>query len=260
MPLNIHYAKSIIGHSVRRCAHLLGIEVSRHYRAGTTNRPVGKFRSFLEDLRSRGYHPQFILDVGANRGEWTRLAKTIWPLARCLLLEPLVEMRPHLQQLNEEYPDVDWLSVGAGAEDGTLWLNVTDDFYGSSFLRSPADSPTTSLQERRVPVRTVDAILAEREIKTANLVKLDVQGFELEVLKGGAALFGRTELFVVEVSLYAFHEGTPLVSDVVEFMAQRGYELYDVAAALRRPSDGALGQLDLVFAAATGELRRSLLW
>ena len=82
-----------------------------------------------------------------------------------------------------------------------------------------------------------------------DMVKLDVEGFELEALKGASELFGRTDLFVIEIALYRF-SGRPMIHEVVPFMAQRGYFVYDIAGFIRRPYDGAIGLIDLCFSRA----------
>jgi hypothetical protein len=60
-------------------------------------------------------------------------------------------------------------------------------------------------------------------------------------------LFGHTDLFVVEVALYRFME-RPIFHEVVAFMAERDYFVYDIAGFIRRPYDGAVGLMDLCFA------------
>ena len=83
---------------------------------------------------------------------------------------------------------------------------------------------------------------------------------ELEALQGAQTLFGSVELFILEVSLFEFAPRTPLVAEAVGFMAQRGYEVYDLPGLVRRPSDGALGQIDIAFARRGGPLRASCAW
>ena len=107
-----------------------------------------------------------------------------------------------------------------------------------------------------MPVRPIDVILQAQGWGVPDLVKLEVQGFELEALRGADSLFAKTELFILEVSLFPFIAGTPIVREVIAFMAERGYELYDIPGSGRRPYDGALGQVDFAFARTQGTLRR----
>lgn len=207
-------------------------------------------RSTLEGLRDCGLTPTTVLDVGANRGDWTALARSIYTQATYVLLEPQIEMAPYLDRAGET-----WHNVAAGSENGTLELTIWPDLAGSSFLKPDHHEYRT----RPVEVVTIDHLIAREKYAIPELVKLDIQGFELEALRGAASLFGITEAFIIETSLYSFR-GAPILREIVDFMGERGYETYDIAGALRRPSDGALGQLDLCFARADGILRQSDRW
>ncbi len=223
-------------------------------------RPIADLTSFLEDVRARDFQPQGIVDVGAHRGDWTRLAASVFPHAEFLLLEPLAEMASDLNRTAAELPRCTYLPHGAGPENGEFFQTVTPDLAGSSYLPKPKPEKIDAGQQRKTRVVTLDSVLAERPTFAPDLVKLDVQGFELEVLAGANTLFGRTELFILETSLFSAARRLPTTRDVIAFMAARNYEIYDVTGFLRRPLDGALGQIDLAFAKADGQLRRDLRW
>ncbi len=87
------------------------------------------------------------------------------------------------------------------------------------------------------------------------VLKVDVQGGELEVLAGATATLEGCELVLLEASLYELVPGQPLLHDVVAFMAERGWVVYDAYGGHLRPLDGALAQIDLAFARADGALR-----
>ena len=74
-----------------------------------------------------------------------------------------------------------------------------------------------------------------------------MQEYELEVLKGAQELFGLTELFIIEVSLQKKDEHVPLIGDIVAFMIERNYVVYDFAGFLRQPKDGSLFECDVCF-------------
>ena len=225
-------------------------------------RLFGDMRAFLEDLAARGLTPRHVLDIGAHRGAWSRLAAEVFQQARFTLIEPQHEMGADLDAFCTDQPGSRWVQAGAGPEPGELELAVWDDLAGSSFAVTGQEADEWGKERRSVPVVTIDSVLrddAESE-NPPELAKLDVQGFELEVLRGAETLFGKTELFILEVSLFKFADNVPPVHEVVSFMAERGYWVYDLCGYLRRPFDGALGQVDLAFAREAGVLRNSNRW
>ncbi|MDB6077682.1 MAG: methyltransferase, FkbM family [Akkermansiaceae bacterium] len=228
--------------------------------AGGLQRPVGDFGCLLEDLRARGFAPRAILDGGANSGGWSRLAKSIFPGADCYLFEPQEEMRVSLEEFCRDFPDSKYFLAGVGAVPGELELNVYDDLVGSSFVSKPTADPRSPAKVRRVPICTVDEMVASGKIPQPELIKLDVQGFELEVLRGAAQVLPKAELAILEVSLFHFEPAWPILHEVVAFMAARGFVTYDFAGYRRRPLDGALGQTDICFAREDGELRQKSTW
>jgi FkbM family methyltransferase len=223
------------------------------------DRPFADMRPFLEYTRWLGFHPESIVDVGANRGRWTEMALEVWPDAHCLLIEPQPEMRDDLDALCARQPNVRWVEAGAGPEETELVQTIWDDLEGSSFLPAVDPQRLAAGSQRPVRMRRLDDMIAEWR-RSPDLVKLDVQGFELEVLKGAPSLFGTAELFVLETSLFRFFDNLPLLREVIEFMSARGYEVYDLAGRIRRPVDGALGQIDVAFALGRGRLRQHEWW
>ncbi len=217
-------------------------------------------QTLLEELRAHGLVCQSILDVGANCGQWSRVAKSVFPTANCFLIEPQVEMRSYLVNFCKEHPGSRWFLAGAGAKPGVLTLTIWDDLAGSSFLPPESEKLKAAGKQRSVPIITIDSLIKNGAIAMPQLVKLDIQGFELEALRGGATLFGNVEVFILEVSLFRFMEGQPVFHEVVAFMADRGYWVYDFASFLRRPYNDALGQVDICFVQHDGFLRAENRW
>jgi FkbM family methyltransferase len=223
-------------------------------------RYVDDTRALLLELQARGFEARTVLDVGASDGRWSAMAAERFPKARFFLIEARAEMRGPLDAFCERHPGSRWLQAGAGAAAGERLLTIREDRHGSSFLPAASLDEARSGRQRSVPVVTIDSLLDGAGMAMPNLVKLDVQGFELEVLRGGRHLFGAVEVFIVETSFFRFLPGMPLFHEVIAFMADRGYYAYDFAGSLRRPYDGALGQTDICFARDGGMLRASVRW
>jgi FkbM family methyltransferase len=230
---------------------------------GSAGRLVGDVHSFLEDIKARGFVPRGILDVGANRGDWTKMALEVFPSAQSILVEPQEEMAPYLQSLCVADPRCQFFKCGAGKAEGELVLTLWEDTYGSSYTVPKDEKLMKDGKQRITPIRTIDGIL--REVGSTffpDLVKVDVQGFELEVLSGGESLFGLTEVFILETTLLVVKDDPvwPSTRRVIEYMGKKGYEIYDLTSFLRKPSDGALGQLDFAFVKAEGKFRQNFTW
>jgi FkbM family methyltransferase len=205
----------------------------------------------LEHVGRLGFAPATIVDVGVANG--TPELYAAFPHARLLLVEPLAEYAPALQALRSER-GAEVAQVAAGAEPGTLELTVHRVLACSSVVgeRSGDEADVT---RREVPVQRVDAIVAERALPGPYVLKVDVEGFELDVLAGAEAILPQTELVLLEVSLFRLNGANPQLGDVVCAMRDRGYVVYDIYNGHLRPLDGALAQVDLAFVRDDGRFR-----
>ncbi len=223
---------------------------------------IGDMAHILKDLKRRGLKCNSIMDVGANKGGWSRLAKAVFPKAQFYLIEPQREMEIYLKKFTYHFPNSLYFLKGVGSENEILTLTVWDDLVGSSLLPKENISLLQSGKQRKIDIVKIDDLIVENNIIIPEIIKLDIQGFELEALKGAESTFGVTEVYIVEVSLFSFSDtpGMPILSDVISFMLERNYVVYDFAGFLRRPFDGALGQCDICFVKKEGFLRASNKW
>jgi FkbM family methyltransferase len=250
---------------IRKIIALLGYELQKKLNplpAGSIERPEGNMKILLEDLKFRGLDGSSVMDVGANRGYWSKMAKNIFSNAKFCLIEPQVEMEELLSSFCDSTANSVYFMAGAGAQAEQRYLTVWDDMDGSSFLPHENETLKGSGKQRAIDIITIDGIIEDKKFPVPQLVKLDIQGFELEALKGAEKLFGKTEVFILEVSLFPFDDvpGMPVISDVINFMLERGYVVYDFPGFLRRPLDGALGQCDICFVRKDSFLRASHKW
>jgi FkbM family methyltransferase len=248
--------KYAIKSAIKSALSAFGIEIYRNRGC-----EIGNIVGFLADIRARGFMPRGIMDVGANRGDWTRLALSMFPDASVIMIEPQDEMQPYLCKLCSSVSGCHYVKAGAGREVGELVQTIWPDLAGSSFVPEPDSSQLQSGRQRKTRVVTIDSLLSATYPEfVPDLIKLDIQGFELEALSGAKTTFGRTEVFIVETSLFRFLPRQPVMREVISFMFDRGYEFYDITGYQRRPYDGALGQADLAFVKAEGRFRAETKW
>src|SRR6516225_6454574 len=185
--------KYVIKSAIKSGLDALGVEIRRN-RGGA----IGTIVDFLENIRTRGFIPRGIVDVGANRGDWTRLALSIFPDASVIMIEPQDEMQPYLSKLCSSVAGCQYVKAGAGRSASELVQTIWPDLNGSSFLPEADSSQLQSGKQRKTQIVTIDSLLSETYPDfVPDLVKLDIQGFELEALSGAQkTTFGRTELFI----------------------------------------------------------------
>jgi hypothetical protein len=127
----------------------------------------------------------------------------------------------------------------------------------SSVLQDANDSKPASTFLRMI---TLDVLVQEKKFPLPDFIKLDVQGYELEVLKGAENALKTAEVILMELNLIPIYKDAPLIDETVTFMADRGFRLYDLGTFFRRPYDKALWQLDAVFVRAASSLLASTRW
>jgi FkbM family methyltransferase len=203
-------------------------------------------------MRRNGFYPAAIIDVGAYQGEWSRMARRIYADAPIYMFEANAQKEPILSRVIAEIGRARYrigLLGPRAAESVPFYLMET----GSSVLPENTSLPRTTA---RLAMATLDQLLfAGEPIPGPYFLKLDVQGFELEILRGAARVLEDTEAALLEVSLLEYNQGAPLLAEVVAFMQSRGLVVYDISGFFRRESDDTLYMVDLLFVRETSALR-----
>lgn len=197
-------------------------------------------------LQRCGFAPRNILDVGANHGHWTRAAVPFFPQARYVLVEPQAGLEAGIQDLIAHGLQVKWITAGVSDAAGDLPLTIAPDDVSSNFLLTPAEAAALGLRQTRVPLRTLNDIVAAEFSAVPEMVKVDAEGFDLKALAGGTSLLGTTEVFFLEAAVCAPGLENTLAA-VVGFMAEAGYKVIDMVDLNRSPADQVLWLCELVF-------------
>jgi FkbM family methyltransferase len=217
--------------------------------------PKANLRSCLLNLAARGFEPRHIIDVGANKGKWSREARRVFPDCGFTLIEPQEEMRPRLKRFCNGRKDCRYLLAGAGAQNGELQFTVHPNTVSSTFALSAEVAARLGLSQRTVPVVTLDHVVETLVGVVPDIVKVDAEGFEQEVVLGSESLLGKTEVFFLEAHFLGTQDNPSDLLNLSNFMAERGYVPYDFTWFGRRPFDNCLYLCELAFVRRDGYLR-----
>ncbi len=208
--------------------------------------PAYGLDGFFSLMKRRGFGPKHVIDIGANKGNWTRAAIQFFPEAHYTLVEPQDGLKIHVQDLIDGGYKIRWITAGAGDQSGSLPFAVSCRDDSSSFVPGQRKDQSASLQLPLVRVMTLNEIAAESGAPPPDMVKIDAEGFDLKVLAGGSELLGKTDVFLVEAMICEpSYENT--LARVIERMAAAGYRLIDITDLERSPKDGVLWLCEVAF-------------
>lgn len=209
-------------------------------------------RFSLQQLKRFGFFPSYFLDVGAYRGEWSRICFQNWPqiAGSCVepQTEPLIEVRALAKEFSPRLTVIEGI-VGGRDQENVPFL---DSGTGSSVLVS--DPQATPRKMWRI-----DSLI-DQGMPPPDILKLDVQGYELEALKGFEKHIRSCAVIQIELSLSPIVPGAPLLNEVVDYLWQRGFAIFDIDELIRAPSDGAVWQIDAIFCQKDSALRLERKW
>lgn len=189
----------------------------------------------LEMLREKP--PRVIHDIGANVGTWTCLAKSLYPDAAVEAFEPVPEHEAGFRRWTAMWTDVRLHPVALGPRDGSVALEVTDFADASSVLPLTKEGRKTfniaPAGRREVPMATLDGLVAGGTVRAPDLIKLDIQGYELEALRGADRSLQAARAVISEVSFRSFYKGQSLFPEVLAHLAERGFCLHAFGSSLQ---------------------------
>jgi FkbM family methyltransferase len=224
--------------------------------------PPNRFEAMdaaLEMLVRRGYAPRVIIDGGANRGQWFATASRLFPAAAFHVIEPQDACWPDLERAAAARGRtvIHRTAITGPGVSRVLMTRGGDNGNTGAFVFAAAEGHPVDLES---PATTLDALLAAEVTPPDRvLLKLDIEGHELEALRGAAALLASVEVIVCEVRFFDINgAGRPQFAEVLAFCAERGFDLYDVDMLSGRRRDLRLRIGDVIFVRRGSVLARDV--
>ena len=210
--------------------------------------------SFRLVLSFREKNIDYVLDVGANEGQFVKELRYYGYNGKILSFEPILSA--HKKLLNNSMNDDNWNvfePIALGNENSESILNISKNSVSSSLLKisdEHLDNAPESrfIDKQKTKQRKLEDIFSDFQIKEKNIfLKIDTQGYEFEVLKGAENILKDLKGILVEVSLTNLYEGQKDWLEIIEFIKKKGFHLWSVDRGFSNKKNGKTLQLDLCF-------------
>ncbi len=198
-----------------------------------------------------------VIDVGANRGQFARTARTMFPKSQIYSFEPLTDCYEEIRRDFAGDPKLQAFNVAIGAEGGSITMHRNQFDASSSMLPTSEamarDFPfARSASDVTVQVQTLDEACRGLALDPQVLLKIDVQGYEDKVILGATKVLQATAVVIVEVSFEALYTGQPLFDALYRQLTALGFAYHGNFDQIVSPVDGRVLQADAVFLPTAG--------
>lgn len=177
--------------------------------------------------------PKTILDVGAHQGAYTLDWVDLFKPDFCGMVEPIPELCDALEQLILPCRS-QVFRCALGKNNGSAPFHILENLSSSSLMQvnpqaaAAFQRPMVETRTIEVQIRTLDELFEECAIESLDLLKLDVQGYELDVLEGGTEALKRTRMVLTEMSFFEHYYGQPLAEAIIGYLMRAGFYLYHI--------------------------------
>ena len=172
-----------------------------------------------------------IIDVGANGGQFAKTSSFFFKNANIYSFEPLPDQYKELNSTMRLSDRISLYNLALGNESGKIQFNKNSYGHISSVLEINPENlnpnyKRSEFKKIEVKIEKLDNVIMQNLCIYPVLLKLDVQGYELEVLKGSTRLLDKSiDYIVVEANLEALYTGQPSFTELNRFLNENGFEL-----------------------------------
>ena len=235
---------------IHRLLRGLGWELQRFRNSNSEPRVLADILRFTR--------PDVVLDVGANLGQFGDQLLSLGYSGKLVSFEAIPNVHSQLQQ-HARHRSKSWIvapCAALGSRRGSIDINISANVLSSSVLPMReahlSAAPTSNYVDRQsVAMERLDQLARQFVPESARVfIKIDTQGYELEVFKGAADLLPQTAGLQLELSLAPLYEGAPTFMEMIAVLQSSGFEPFGVVPVFRDAGTGRLLQVDGYFTRA----------
>lgn len=190
------------------------------------------------NLKDRGYYPERTLDIGAHFGEWNQTFKEVFPDTEIVSIEGNPDCEFELQKNTSAYV----ISLlGDKNEYKQFYLPQNDPTCtGGSYYKEQTFF-YDNVSVKKLATKTLDSL----NLGNFNFIKIDVQGAELDIIKGGLKTILECDFLQLEISLMKYNQNAPLASEIISYLHHLDFYIFDITSLMYW--DIKLNQIDVIF-------------
>lgn len=198
---------------------------------------------FLKNIQnpiSKYFEPKSILDIGANTGQFYKNISQIYPNAKYLLIEGNSNCEADLKKLDVDYKI---LILSNEEKEVDFWIDKNNQKSTGNSIYKENTKFFENSESFKLKAVTLDSITED----SWDLIKIDTQGSELDIIKGGLKTIKSSKGIILEVSLVEYNQGSPLQNDIYKSMSELGFEPVEIIEKIYHPETGQHIQNDVLF-------------
>jgi FkbM family methyltransferase len=199
-----------------------------NYDSPTPEVAVGYMRWMFERLVSQGVEINSVLDIGAAHGHFSGYLTRFYPNAEIVAVECNQRDSYFLSRYRWE---THYKCLGAKPGVQTFYIDRNSEIGGGSSIYKENTPFFNNCIEESKEITTLDHEFPDRAF---DFIKIDTQGSELDIMKGGVNVVSRAKWLLLELSFQDYNIGAPLIDDVLQYTRDNGWKMYDTIG----PTDG----------------------
>lgn len=193
-----------------------------------------------------------ILDIGGGVGASVILYNKFFPENKILVFEPIIENYNMIKSRTSQSPNIEVFNYAAGSENSKKLINIANRITSSSLFPLSVDPDSNVFDEKNLGQNRVENIEVVRldDFMTKipgiiGIIKIDVQGYEMNVLKGAEVSLERAKIVLLEASNHDGYVGSPKYYEIDNYLREHHFTLYDILPSIF--DRGKLKEWDVIY-------------
>lgn len=212
-------------------------KISKNYKNYKTQK---KLRSIINYLLNKKLKINTIYDVGAFRGDWTnQLNRTCLKDKDFYLFEANIENEPYLKKHDHKYFIK---TLSDKIKNVKFYSNAST---GDSYYLEQTNIYENKIKPKIRKTSTLDIIQKVNKLPLPDFLKIDTQGSEIDILKGGKKILKKCKIILLECPIISYNKGAPILDEYIKYLNTIGFLPFDVCEIHRK--DDVFVQVDIIF-------------